>query len=586
MLNISCRKLILCSGSLSLFLYINSVLFTFRAVQYLGACFRLSEEPRKIFRRVLSLFSLTNWWEERENDKGGAQPQLTTILLVNQGKMTFPHYDIVRERKIFRHRRDLLDFEEAGSLESRMSDAFDKKDWTSARLIYEEALAMFHSTLARRRRRGSGDDDDDVETHVLSLPLFLRRFTRGAVLAYVLTKSVEVLERAKEHSLAVDLLRTLLAQNVYLPHYRGLWYDRLVLDLDMHLKQPQASLDEIKAGLADSRVREGRKLALCQRAMKICNTKKNLKLKESLATDFESLPDWPRLDDTPKVTIQGRLMPKHHSGVGAKTVFLFQKRDEDILCSVEEYTREYYKAHEDFSHGLHGEGAVVNTICSLLFWDVLYDCRVPDAFRGPNQHAPLDFDSDDFYSSRRVEIEALLTEILAWDDTRLTEVVRERWARYFGVMSLVNWELFRSADHMLGLMLCLERAQLAGICRRLMLDHRCTRSGFPDLTLWNPAKKRCVIVEVKGPGDRLSNKQVLWIDYLNKLGVTAVTCHVEAISGKFLPKVTKRSSPIKKSGSPAKNASPKKYDKSLSKKKVVKKRKRPANDDDDDDFVM
>ena len=86
--------------------------YLYRAVSYLGACFKLLEEPRKLFLRILSLYSLTNWWDERENDKGGAPQQLTTILLVNQGKMTFPLYSIIRERKIFRDRDDLINFEE------------------------------------------------------------------------------------------------------------------------------------------------------------------------------------------------------------------------------------------------------------------------------------------------------------------------------------------------------------------------------------------------------------------------------------------------------------------------------------------
>ena len=35
------------------------------------------------------------------------------------------------------------------------------------------------------------------------------------------------------------------------------------------------------------------------------------------------------------------------------------------------------------------------------------------------------------------------------------------------------------------------------------------------------------MVEVKGPGDRLSTKQILWLDYLRSLGVDAEVCHVQ-----------------------------------------------------------
>ena len=67
----------------------------------------------------------------------------------------------------------------------------------------------------------------------------------------------------------------------------------------------------------------------------------------------------------------------------------------------------------------------------------------------------------------------------------------------------------------------------AAICERLAKDHRFTRSGFPDLIMWNPTQQISRIVEVKGPNDKLSTKQILWIDYLNKNGAHAEVCHVE-----------------------------------------------------------
>ncbi len=68
----------------------------------MGVCYKLEEDPRKLFLRVLSLFSLSNFWDERESGEKGQPQQLTTILLVNQGKMTFPNYDIRRSARLFR----------------------------------------------------------------------------------------------------------------------------------------------------------------------------------------------------------------------------------------------------------------------------------------------------------------------------------------------------------------------------------------------------------------------------------------------------------------------------------------------------
>ncbi len=409
-----------------------------------------------------------------------------------------------------------------------MSEAFDSKNWEEARKVYEETMPMFEETLK----------DEEATEHVKSLPLFLRRLTRGAVLAYVVTKGVEVLERFKLHGEATQVLNKLIAQELYLPHYHGHWYERLVLDLDQHLKSPSRALEAVNDGLDDRHVREARRLALFQRVAMIKNRKKKEDCEEQLS-QLQQRKDWKALPDkTPAVTIQGRLLPKEQTG--GKTVFVYESsRDggdamerETTLCSVEEYVREWYRFKKDLEEGLHAEGAVVNTVCAVLFWDVIYNTTVADAFRSPNQHAPLDLDTDSFYENRRAAIDARLSEIRDMSAADLSAQAKSCWEQHHGVASLVKWDLFRSADHLCGLLGCFSGAQLAGICLRLLKNHRHTRSGFPDLTLWNPGTRTCEIVEVKGPGDRLSNKQVLWIDYLNSLGVEAHVCHVEAVAGR------------------------------------------------------
>ena len=65
--------------------------------------------------------------------------------------------------------------------------------------------------------------------------------------------------------------------------------------------------------------------------------------------------------------------------------------------------------------------------------------------------------------------------------------------------------------------------------------------------MWDINKNRLAFVEVKGPNDRLSNKQILWLDYLSSLGLEALVCHVECLNGKrLLPKKKAAASPRKK----------------------------------------
>ena len=97
---------------------------------------------------------------------------------------------------------------------------------------------------------------------------------------------------------------SIIVQDLYLPDYHGLWYERLTLDLDGHLKQPERALEAIEAGLNDEHVRVARKLTLCQRVAKICNTKKNSKLCEIFLQKFKSSQNWVSPPEPPTKTIQ------------------------------------------------------------------------------------------------------------------------------------------------------------------------------------------------------------------------------------------------------------------------------------------
>lgn len=43
------------------------------------------------------------------------------------------------------------------------------------------------------------------------------------------------------------------------------------------------------------------------------------------------------------------------------------------------------------------------------------------------------------------------------------------------------------------------------------------------------------LVEVKGPNDRLSHKQMIWLHELQKLGAAVEVCHVAAVGAKSKP---------------------------------------------------
>ena len=93
---------------------------------------------------------------------------------------------------------------------------------------YEKALAVIEDRGVVSRFESVCSE----QAHASSLPPFLRKFTQGSVMAYVLTKAVDACEKLRDYNQAVQLLRILLSQDLYLIDYRGLWYERLTLDLD------------------------------------------------------------------------------------------------------------------------------------------------------------------------------------------------------------------------------------------------------------------------------------------------------------------------------------------------------------------
>lgn len=72
----------------------------------------------------------------------------------------------------------MLLFEKAISFESKIADVIDEKIFEAAVPIFEEAKIFFREIL----------EDDCLTAHVLGLPAFLRKFTSGSVMAYVMTK--------------------------------------------------------------------------------------------------------------------------------------------------------------------------------------------------------------------------------------------------------------------------------------------------------------------------------------------------------------------------------------------------------------
>nr|XP_012327893.1 fanconi-associated nuclease 1 isoform X2 [Aotus nancymaae] len=432
-----------------------------RAKALAGQSVRICKGPRAVFSRILLLFSLTDSIEDEDAACGG-QGQLSTVLLVNLGRMEFPSYTINRKTQIFQDRDDLIRYAAAVHMLSDISSAMANGNWEEAKELAQCAKRDWNRLKNHPSLRWHED-----------LPLFLRCFTVGWIYTKILSRSVEILQRLHMYEEAVRELESLLSQRIYCPDSRGRWWDRLALNLHQHLK---------------------------------------------------------RLEP---VTITGRLCPQRGMG---KSVFVMEARETaaptTVLCSVEELALAHYRRN-GFDQGIHGEGSTFSTLYGLLLWDIIFMDGIPDVFRNACQAFPLDLCTDSFFTSRGPALEARLQLIHDAPVESLRAWVAATWQDQEGrVASLVSWDRFTSLEQAQDLVSCLGGPVLSGVCRRLAADFRHCRGGLPDLVVWNTLSHRCKLVEVKGPSDRLSHKQMIWLDELQKLGAEVEVCHVVAVGAK------------------------------------------------------
>jgi hypothetical protein len=178
---------------------------------------------------------------------------------------------------------------------------------------------------------------------------------------------------------------------------------------------------------------------------------------------------------------------------------------------------------EEGSEVYYVENALINSLFGLLCWPAVF-APLPGAFFHPFHSGPSDLHSPDFYPRRAALFDACLAQL---DTNRWQDTIREHYASKFGLQSpFVFWgtltpELLEQALH------CLPVEHLRLWFRRLLLDIKANRTGMPDLIQFFPAQRRYRMIEVKGPGDRLQDNQLRWLDFCAEHGMPVVVCYVQ-----------------------------------------------------------
>jgi len=169
------------------------------------------------------------------------------------------------------------------------------------------------------------------------------------------------------------------------------------------------------------------------------------------------------------------------------------------------------------------ENSLINSLFGLLCWPAIF-APLPGAFFHPFQRGPVDLFSEDFHQRRSELFQACLAEL---DDGRYRQSIRQRFVAKWGLQSpFVFWGAL--SEELLDQALdCLPAEHLKHWFQRLLLDIKANRAGMPDLIQFWPEQKRYRMIEVKGPGDRLQDNQLRWLDFCHEHRMPVAVCYVQ-----------------------------------------------------------
>ncbi|CEQ43030.1 SPOSA6832_04915, partial [Sporobolomyces salmonicolor] len=515
---------------------------SFFSVPQNGPVIRLSPAYITLFNRLSLVYHRTSY--TATSSQPSKTSSLTASLLARFGKRRYPTYTVSRSFAIFPSRLVLKQFESAMEIERRVEEALDgvwgagvtarkeKETPEEKRARFREGIRVWEGveeewkTLCVEAEREMRDEEDDGAKRRL---YYRRRFHPGWPLSRAAYKAAACYAKLGDHDREVSILRFLLSQTSFRRGKRGDWHDRLALVLmNYPLGEERESCIMAKKKERLARERKEEALRGCERGLEDPFT--HLIYKSSLQRRIARIESALGIPKDERCTFevllakpQQRVMEGERLDeptIGRKSVWRASDGEE---VSVEELALEQYTTHDH-----HVQFA-------LIFWDIIF-APVDGVFETAFQSAPLDLATDAFAIVRRPAITARLEAIERGDAVKFLKETDDR-ERPLGTWAVgINWEKFGQEDLVeivelahVSAPVCLQCTggpALASILTMFVEEYGHRTGGIPDLCLWNPTTATVLFSEIKGPGDKLSETQKVWIDVLLSAGVGVEVCRV------------------------------------------------------------
>ncbi len=172
---------------------------------------------------------------------------------------------------------------------------------------------------------------------------------------------------------------------------------------------------------------------------------------------------------------------------------------------------------------LYVENTLLNSLFGLLCWDVVFT-PLPGAFFHEFHTGPADLLEAEFRERRAAAFAERLAQL---ESGTYRASILSTFAAKTDIQSpFVTWGALTRQELELALD-CIPPLHLRKFFERLLGDVRANRSGLPDLIQLWPLERRYRLIEVKGPGDRLQDNQIRWLNFCLAEGIPVCVCKVK-----------------------------------------------------------
>ncbi|XP_017888138.1 fanconi-associated nuclease 1-like isoform X2 [Ceratina calcarata] len=478
--------------------------------EILGSCIRISLKTWDVIDRIIILLI-------PYHSKLDIKDRIEKLSDIYGKKITYPEHpgDYF---PVFSDKSHLVKYIEATSKLFNVLRSIEKKNWEEVQKSGISALTNLPQIL----------EDESLRFKNCELPVHVHCYMPGYKWLKILDKCIQALKKSTDKTLAVRALNFLLKQQYYMHGRKGRWHTELYLIKMSYYKQDiENTALNIMRVLNEEKLTVIDKVNLLERGNMIYKRKTG-GVKETTKHDLMNvlslnkhyIPEQP-----PSFEIQAELMPG--SGTGKSIWRIGRNNTGDTYGSVENVVLQYYK-DKGFPKGIHYEGSLPVTLFFTLFWEELYDINIPGVFVTPYQEAPSDLFTEQFYENRKDKIDTKMKVLEDFNNESFSDYMETRFQKYRQYTSMMSSA--ESGFKMKEIVYCLGKEGVLGICNKLCENFKAWKAGFPDLFLWNYDTKEHKIIEVKGPNDKLSTKQRLWMDYLHRLGLNTKLCLVKTKS--------------------------------------------------------